>query len=40
MSDEEKLVKSLTKEVKDMENMIKNTKLYIFKKNLIKSGIV
>ena len=44
MSDEEKLLKSLTKEVKDMENMIKNAKLYKlkkqFKKNLIKSGIV
>ena len=44
MSDEEKLLKSLTKEVKDMESMIKNAKLYKlkkqFKKNLIKSGIV
>lgn len=44
MSDEEKLLKSLTKEVKDMENMIKKAKLYKlkkqFKKNLIKSGIV
>ena len=44
MSDEEKLLKSLTKEVKDMENMIKNAKLYKlkkqFKKYLIKSGIV
>lgn len=44
MSDEEKLLKSLTKEVKDMESMIKNAKLYKlkkqFKKYLIKSGIV
>ena len=44
MSDEEKLLKSLTKEVKDMENMIKNAKLYKlkkqFKKRLIKSSIV
>lgn len=44
MSDEEKLLKSLTKEVKDMENMIKKAKLYKlkkqFKKYLIKSGIV
>lgn len=44
MSDKEKLVISLTKEVKYMENMIKNAKLYKlkkqFKKNLIKSSIV
>ena len=44
MSDEEKLLKSLTKEVKDMENMIKNAKLSKlkkqFKKRLIKSSIV